>query len=180
MELDVSLAPGCYGMSMCFREETAECSTCPFASSCGPLAAAQLAMLRAELGVVIPERKTAPKPRPATPGVPAAVMELTNGLPKKVAAWITYLEREGIKVTEALAKGENPFKGKRPAFMAIACHLLLKLPQGVSRDLLNQCFREKLSWSAETTAAHVTQARQILIAIGAVDEVDGMIKLRAA
>ncbi|MCK1543301.1 hypothetical protein IVB12_15405 [Bradyrhizobium sp. 179] len=162
-------------MSMCFREGTAECSTCPFAASCKPRAEAQLAMLRAELGVVVPERKAAPKP-----AAPGPVMELTNGLPKKVAAWIAYIEREGIKINEALTKGENPFRGKRPAFLAIACHLLLKLPQGVSRDLLTQCFRDKLSWSAETTAAHVTQARQILAHVGAIEEVDGMIKLRAA
>jgi len=46
--LDVSLAPGCYGMSMCFREGTAECSTCPFAASCKPRAEDQAAMLRRE------------------------------------------------------------------------------------------------------------------------------------
>jgi hypothetical protein len=180
MEPNITLAPGCYGMSMCYREGTAECGTCPFASSCGPLAAQQLAMLRAELGVVMPKRKPVDKPQKAAAIVPAAVMELTNGLPKKVAAWIAYIEREGIKVTDALTKGENPFRGKRPPFMAITCHLLLKLPQGVSRDLLARCLQEKLSWSAETTAAHVTQVRQILTALGAIDEVDGMIKLRAA
>jgi hypothetical protein len=178
--IDLSLAPGCYGMSMCYRDGTAECGTCPFAASCKPLAEQQLAMLRAELGVVMPEHKSAEKPLKIAALASPAVMELTNGLPKKVAAWIAYIEREGIKVTEALTKGENPFRGKRPPFMAITCHLLLKLPQGVSRDLLARCLQEKLSWSAETTAAHVTQVRQILTALGAIDEVDGMIKLRAA
>jgi hypothetical protein len=175
MELNLSLAPGCYGMSMCYREGTAECGTCPFAASCKPLAEQQLAMLRAELGVVAPKRKTVEKHEV----VAKPVMAYTNGLPKKVAAWIEYIEREGIKVTEALTKGENPFRGKRPPFLAIACHLLLKLPNGVSRDLLTQCFQEKLSWSPETTTAHVTQVRQILAALGAVDEVDGLMRLRA-
>lgn len=178
MDLDVSLAPGCYGMSMCYREGTAECGTCPFASSCGPLAAKQLAMLRAELGVVVPVKKSAEKPAAAASERPT--MELTNGLPKKVAAWIEFIEREGIKVTETLRRGENPFRGKRPSFLAITCHLLLKMPNGVHRDLLTRCFQDKLSWSAETTASHVTQTRQILLAIGAVDENDGLIKLRAA
>jgi hypothetical protein len=136
-------------------------------------------MLRAELGVVVPERKQAEKPAQAAAIVPPK-MEYTNGLPKKVAAWIAYIEREGIKVTEGLTKGENPFKGKRPSFLAIACHLLLKLPEGVNRDLLTRSFQQKLSWSPDTTAAHVTQARQILMAIGAVDDIDGILKLRAA
>lgn len=175
MEPNRLLAPGCYGMSMCFREGSTECSTCPFAASCKPAAEAQLAMVRAELGVIVPKRKEIQKPQPGAAG---ATMQLTNGLPKKVAAWLGYIEREGIKINEALARHENPFRGKRPAFLAIACHLLLKLPQGVSRDLLTQCFCEKLNWSTETTAAHITQTRQILAHVGAIEEVDGMIKLR--
>ncbi len=176
--LNVSLAPGCYGMSMCYKEGSAECGTCPFASSCKPLCEQQLVMLRAEFGIVVPKSKTQrPAAQPAL-AVPADVMALTDGLPKKVAAWIHYIEREGIKVTETLMKGENPFTGRRPTFLNIACLLLLKKPAGVSRDLLRQCFMAKLSWSDETAASHITQTRQILCALGAVDDIDGMIKLR--
>jgi hypothetical protein len=178
MDLDASLAPGCYGMSMCYREGTSECGTCPFAATCKPLAEQQLTMLRAELGIVAPvQKKPVETPKPL---IPPAVLELTNGLPKKVVAWVAYIEREGIKVTEALTKGENPFKGRRPTFLAIACHVLLKRPDGINRDLLSQAFLHKLDWSAETAAAHVTQTRQILKALGAIDEVDGLIRLRAA
>src|SRR5690349_4460184 len=120
MEPNLLLAPGCYGMSMCFREGSTECSTCPFAASCKPAAEAQLEMMRRELGVVAPKRKELPKSQPSAAG---PTMQLTNGLPKKVAAWLDYIDREGIKINEALTKGENPFRGKRPAFLSIACHL---------------------------------------------------------
>lgn len=176
-ELDVSLAPGCYGMSMCFKDGSTECSTCPFASSCKPLCEQQLAALRAELGIVVPVVKSQ---RPAAPKqhMTSALMELTDGLPKKVAAWILYIEREGIKVTEALSKGQNPFAGRRPAFLNVACALLLKRPQGIDRAIMEYAFCTKLQWKAETAASHITQARQILTALGAADEVDGMLKLR--
>lgn len=178
--LDISLAPGCYGMSMCYKEGSTECDTCPFASSCKPACEQQLATLRAEFGIVAPEVKSQRPVQKVTQSVPADTMTLTNGLPKKIAAWISYIEREGIKVVETLTKGENPFAGRRPTFLNIACLLLLKKPEGVSRDLLRQCFMQKLSWSDETAASHITQTRQILSALGAIDEVDGMIRLRAA
>ncbi|MGX0999279.1 hypothetical protein [Bradyrhizobium diazoefficiens] len=44
--LDISLAPGCYGMSLLRREGSTECSTCPFAPPCKPAGEQQLAMLR--------------------------------------------------------------------------------------------------------------------------------------
>jgi hypothetical protein len=175
--LNVSMAPGCYGMGMLFRDGSAECSTCPFAASCKPIGEQQLAMLRAELGVVVRERP-APEPvREARPG--SAVMTLTDGLPKKVAAWIGYIEREGIKVNEALASQTNPFTGKRPNFLNIACQLLLKCPKGVNRDMLSYAFTTKLNWSKETASSHITQTKQILAALGAIDDVDGLMQLRA-
>lgn len=177
--MDEALAPGCYGMGMLFKEGSAECSTCPFAAACKPLGERQLAMLRAELGI---KPQAAQRPAGADsaspPLVTPATMTLTDGLPKKVAAWIDYIERAGISVTESLARGENPFAGKRPHFLNIACLLLLKMPGGISRDTLSYAFTTKLNWGAETAASHITQTRQILEALGAAESVDGMLRLR--
>lgn len=177
-QIDVTMAPGCYGMSMLYSEGSAECSTCPFATTCKPLGEQQLAMLRAELGIVVPVRKTvAVQPKPE---IPQRILELTNGLPKKVAAWVYYIEKSGIKVTESLAQGRNPFQGKRPDFLNIACLLLLKCPQGVPRETMRYAFMSKLSWTPETATSHVTQTKQILGALGAADDLDGLLKMRAA
>lgn len=165
-------------MSMCFREASTECKTCPFSSSCQPLAEKQLAMLRAELGIVAKEPRKAPVAAKPASTVSPKVMELTGGLPKKVAAWVAYIDQAGIKVVEGLTKGANPFQGRRPQFLSIACHLLLKRPQGVTRDMLNQAFMHALKWQADTAQSHVTQTRQILAALGATEDVDGLMKLR--
>lgn len=168
----LSLAPGCFGLAMTYRATARECAVCPFANACAPLAESNLIALRAELGIVTPpsaaDRKGVARDKDATPT-----------LPKKVAAHIERLNRVGIKVAEALASGENPFSvNQRPAFLRIACHLLLKLKQGVSRDLLIQCFMQRLQHAPETAAAHAKQTVQILEAIGVARERDGLLQLR--
>jgi hypothetical protein len=173
--LDTALAPGCYGMSMCFKEGSTECGTCPFAATCKPLGEQQLAMMRAELGIKPP----VVKPREVRPARVSPGMQMSVGLPKKVAAWVDYIEKAQISVTEALRNRVNPFIGRRPQFLTVACHLLLNCEAGVSRQTLKYAFMKKLNWSEDTTEAHITQTRQILTAVGAIDSVDGVMRLRA-
>jgi hypothetical protein len=171
--LEISGAPGCYGMGTLFKAESNECSTCPFGATCGPKAALQLERIRAEMGIVV---KVAP-PKRLVKNPTVSPTALALNLPKKVAELMTRIDAAGIKVTEALAQGLNPFT-TRPSFLRVTCHLLLKLPMGISRDLLCTCFMSKLNWSKGTADAHVIQAVQYLKAVGAANEVDGSLRLR--
>ena len=172
---DLNLAPGCFGLAMTYRAGARECSICPFASACAPLAAENLAILRAELSI--------PTPAPLPPVVPVAKVKngevlVAGPLPKKVEAQLERAERLRIKIT--LARGENPFAGKKPAFLAVAFHVLLKMKAGVSRDTLVACFMSKLGHNQKTAVAHVRQTVLFLEAVGAGHEHNGMIKLRKA
>lgn len=174
---DLSLAPGCFGLAMTYRDDARECGACPFASACAPLAAENLAILRAELGI------KEPAPKPAKPAKPiskvAIAATLANpAIPKKVLTQLDRAERNGIVIMAALARGENPFKGKKPAFLNIACHLLLRIKAGISREVLVQCFEQKLGHSHLTAVSHAKQAVQVLEAVGAAQELNGLITLK--
>ncbi|AMB48375.1 hypothetical protein [Methylobacterium sp. AMS5] len=176
---DIALAPGCYGFALSFKEGSPECSTCPFAGRCQAIGAEQLARRRAELGIVAPVKRTrTPSPAPApVAAATAAPGALTSEMPKKVAELLARIERMGIKVTEALAEGRNPFAGTKIGFLAVACHLMMKLDQGVERALLIKAFQQKLNWSEGTAAAHATQAFQALEALGAASNSNGRLTL---
>jgi hypothetical protein len=160
---------------MMYEASARECAACPFASACGPLAQKDLATLRAELGIVPP---TAVTKATLTRKALAATGLLANpAMPKKVAAHIERLDRLGIKVTPALAEGKNPFAGKKPLFLRIACHLLLTAKDGFTRDQLVMCFTHKLLHTPDTAQAHAKQAVQILEALGAARELNGKIEM---
>lgn len=170
---DLSLAPGCYGMGLTFQAESAECRSCPFAVRCGEASANMLADLRAELGI------TTPAPPKTRPKREVSGDDLTSTLPVKVQALMERIERAGIRVTEALARGENPIPEKGIPFLRVAFHLLLRL-QGntIHRDLLQSAFQKKLNWAPSTAAAHVVQTIQVLAALGAAEEHNGTITLK--
>ena len=175
-DLEISGAPGCFGIGLLYKTDSNECAACPFGQMCQPRAEAQLALLRGELGIVIPAVKKPAIVKGATPTV--SPTPFSTGLPKKVAELLQRIDKAGIKVTEALAEGRNPFTSK-PHFMRVTCHLLLKLGErGLPRDLLCTCFMEKLQWSKGTADAHVIQAVQTLKALGAANEIDGTLRLR--
>lgn len=174
--LTCDMRPGCFGFALSFREEAAECISCPFASDCSRIGAEQLARRRAALGIVVKEKPKA-KPRPAPAHVEHATGFFTDGLPKKVEELLGRIERAGISVTAALARRENPFT-KDPAFLRVTCHLLLHMSAGVDRATLKSAFVKKLGWSEGTAAAHATQAFQALIALGAASENNGRLTLR--
>ena len=175
---DLSLAPGCFGLAMTYRKTARECTVCPFASACEPLAAENLAALRLELGITVPAPKAIvvklAKPMIANPQ--GLVNEAT---PKKVLTHLERIERMGISITPALAAGLNPFKPEhKQAFMRIACHLLLKIKGGFSRDFLVTCLIDKLGHTHKTAESHALQALQILEAVGAAHETNGRIQLK--
>lgn len=171
-ELDPSLAPGCYGSALIHRPETPECRTCAFKASCGPLAAISLANLRAKYGVSV----APPKPKVEKPQVTAGA---ETGLPAKVQQMIERIERAGISVTDKLARGENPFTAK-PAFLRVACHLFLRLPNGISREQLTEAFMVKMNWTKGTAQPHAAIATQMLVAMGALEHANGLYRLRRA
>lgn len=162
-------APGCYGSALAYREGDPQCVSCPFVENCAPLSTERLALLRAEYGIKPPKREV--KGSIVTPvgeqlSVPVKVMEL-----------IGRIERAGIAMKRDLMRGVNPFNSK-PAFLRVACHLLLRIPQGVSRAQLTMAFAHKFEWSPETAMTHTSVAIQTLKAVGAIDDRDGKIILR--
>lgn len=175
--LTCDMRPGCFGFALSFREEAAECISCPFATECAKLGAEQLARRREELGIKVKPAKPKVVRQPAAPVEAHATGFLTDGLPKKVEELLGRIERAGISVTAALSRGENPFT-KDPAFLRVTCHLLLNMRAGVDRATLKLAFTRKLGWSEGTAAAHATQAFQALIALGAASENNGRLTLR--
>jgi len=171
----LALAPGCYGSPMSYGDDIQECRSCPFAESCKPESERRRNLLREKLGVEF--RGTRPK-RPKPEREPGAA--LTTGLPVKVEALLRRIEKAGIKVTEKLAKGENPFPENSIGFLRVTCHLLLHLETGLTREQLRMALMKKLNWTQGTAAAHAIQACQVLTALGAAVELNGRIMLKRA
>jgi hypothetical protein len=180
MTMDISAAPGCYGMGMLFKVESGECKTCPFAATCGPIATEQLTRLRAELGITVKQKPPAAT-RARSGEVTVSPTGITSYLPKKVLEHMEWIERAEINVTECLARGVNPFPSGPKGFLRATCHMLLspRAPDGITRDQLMMAFMSpKVAHSRGAAAAHVLQAIQVLTAIGAAEEINGTLKLR--
>lgn len=169
--IDLSLAPGCFGLGMVYRDSAKECISCPFQAQCAPLAATRLTAVRTELGIV--ERKKVSRPKPVETAPAGALTDY----PKKVIELMERIDRAGIKVTEMLAARQNPFRSS-PVFMRVTCHLLLGLGS-IRRDVLQRALMSKLEWSEGTATAHAMQASQLLQALGAATEANGIITLRS-
>lgn len=183
--IDTLLAPGCFGAALAYKEGSTECASCPFQPQCAPEATARLAAMRAAIGIdklkKTPYRPTPPKRKPkeapaetATPAV--AVEPIPPGLPIKVAALALRIRNKGIDVAASLKSGLNPF-ADTPAFMRLACDLLLK--GGYDRQVLRAALIQGFDWSYGTANAHVAQVFSILVALGAAEERAGMLRLRA-
>ena len=168
-DLDVSLAPGCFGISLLYRKETPECATCPFAGQCEPLALAQLARLRAEMGIVEPASKKVPKAADPTAG------KLT--LPVKVQELINAIDRAKLNVGEALRRGINPFTAKFP-FLRITAHVLIKRQGSIKRAEIAEAIALVMKVGESTADAYALQASHALRAIGVADEINGVVRLK--
>lgn len=168
--LDISHAPGCFGSATTFSEDAPECRGCIFASQCAPRSRERLRELRMRIGLP-------PEPEQKRTSTRKTGADMVKEPPKKVAALMERFEQAGIKITEALAEGRNPFES-RPAFMRLTCHLLLGMPDGFSRVNLMEAFKRKLNWSDGTAAAHVGQAFTILRSLDVIEENNGNFKLK--
>jgi hypothetical protein len=169
-----SMAPGCYGSALTYREGSQECSSCPFAAQCQPLHEERLASLRERLGI----KNVAPrKPMANRTHIEHLLSAAEMTLPKKVVDLITRIDKAGIKVTESLREGKNPFE-TTPRFMRVVCHVLLHLPGGINRRTLTTALARKLEWTEGTASAHAAQAAHALVALGAAEEIDGILKLK--
>lgn len=171
---DISHAPGCFGSALMYRPVSNECGTCMFREACAPISAERLARIRAKYDIR-PRKVAQTAPIPALP--PGTEAFVAN--PKKVEELMGRLERAGISITDKLAKGINPFAElKRPVFLNIACHLLLRLTSGLHRDTLRTAYEQKLGWSKATAAAHALQVFQLLVALDAATDTNGTLQLR--
>lgn len=170
-DLPEFMAPGCFGSALTYREDQTECQACPFAQACAPKSALAMTELRARLGIPEPEKPMQrAEPKKRQPRVSAHF--LTQSLPQKVLELIERVERDGIDIG-ALARGHNPFVNQRPVFLRLACHVMLAMPQGVTRRQMIHAYRKKFGWTEGTASALTTQTFQTLKAFGAVVEVDG-------
>ncbi len=177
---DIPHAPGCFGSALTYKAGTTECDTCEFAEKCAPISARRLAVLREKYNVAEPKKaRERRKPEPAEPLVlpPEVPPDLT--LPLKVQGVLARIERAGVKVTEALRRGENPFQHNWLRFLYVACAvLLLRQERGATREEVIDAFQKKMKWSEATAAAHFAQAVHALRALGAADLVNGRLQLR--
>src|SRR4051812_24843016 len=123
---DQAFAPGCFGSAMTFIKEAPECVSCPFAHDCEPLSIERLAALRSKLGITV----RAPKLPPAKKVVVEAPSGELMTMPRKADRLLKHWDTTQLKVTEALAKGINPFTDK-PRFLKLVCHMLLRRPEGL-------------------------------------------------
>lgn len=168
------LAPGCFGRALTYKAESAECSSCKFAELCGPRSIERTNRIREELGLnAKPAKAAVPKIKKTEPHNP-----LFTGLPVKVVDLLRRFERAGIRLTDNLRNGTNPIPKDSVGFMRVACHLLLKRPEGLDRRYLRSAFMQHFGWTEGTAAAHAAQACQVLVAVGAVSESNGVIQLR--
>jgi hypothetical protein len=163
-------APGCFSSALLYKPLTVECRTCMFVKDCGPRSILRLEKLRAEFGIVVPSStKSKTTAEPDQSGL--------CGTPKKVAELMERFERANIFVSR-LTKGENPFDArKKPAFLFIACHLLLR-GGSQSKETLAYAFETKFGWAPATARSHVLQTYQVLIGLGACVESNGILKIR--
>lgn len=164
-------APGCFGSALAYDDAAPICTVCKFSAECQPLHATNLKALRESLGIPdsgVRKRKVE--------NAPAGEAGMT--MPVKTKALINRIEGAKLRVTESFANGVNPFANMGSNFLKIVGHLLLKSPRPLTRQDFAMAFQMKLNWSQGTADSHARMAIQALQYIGAIDEVDGAVKLR--
>lgn len=169
--------PGCFGQAMTYSDELTECQSCPFAQDCKGEHQMALRRLREAHGIDLePKRKRFKAPAP-TASTTTASGTPAFSLPKKVEDLLARFDRLGLKVIDGFKQRKNPFPAD-VMFMRIAAHLVLNIPSGVKRDDLIESFMKRMDWSRGTAAAHATQARQALEALGVAEEQNGRLILK--
>lgn len=163
-------APGCFGSALAYDDAAPICQVCKFAGECQPMHLTNLAALQTALS--IPKRATAKREVEAQP----VAAEMT--LPVKVRALVDKLDKSNLRVTERLARGENPFLDTSSNFLKVVGHLLVRSSRPLFRRDFAMAFQMKLHWAPGTADSHARMAMQALTHIGAVDEIDGAVIVR--
>jgi hypothetical protein len=157
------LQPGCFGSALTFRAETQECKTCPFFTNCGPLSLQSLERLRGKLGITVKARK----PKVVKPVV----------YPKRVKDIVKNIKTAGIDVTGRLARRECPFDAPR-YLRLVSQELIDASTKGCSPDDLQKAASLSFAWDVPKATKYVTEALQVLQALGVTEEKDGSVFLK--
>jgi len=163
-----SFSPGCFGSALAYKDNDSVCGSCIFSAECRPLHFANKQALQERFGLT-PARPARTAPASVENAVP---------LPKKVRELLQRISKSGIQVSERLARGENPFDGTAMNYMKVVCHLLLRYPGPLDRELIATAFTTKLAWRPDTAEAHARMAIQALTHLGVVNNQEGSIVLR--
>lgn len=159
--MDHELAPGCFGSALTFQDNSPVCQQCPFAAACAPKSIASYERIAIKLGIKDKKRaKPVSKPEPEG-------QKLVPTLPKKVLEIIGWLERKKVVITGPLRAGINPIS-ERPAFLRVACHLLIKSKSGVDHGMLKMAFKKMFDWNDHSADCYARMAIQVLSAVGAI------------
>ena len=163
-------SPGCFGSALAYKDDEIVCRACTFRTACLPVHLENRLALQLRMGL---KPKAAAKPAvEAKSSDPARL-----SLPVKVVDLLNRLDNGNFDIIGKMKRGENPLASGFP-FMKIVCHLLMRYPGALNRQMLSSAFVSKLKWQENTAEAHARMAIQVLTHIGAVDNVDGNITLR--
>jgi hypothetical protein len=165
-------SPGCFGSALTFKATDLVCQKCPFAAQCQPAHQVALQLLRAKFGMAPVPVKEVVETQPA-PAIDPVVLTM----PKKVQALLAKLDKGNYDVVGKLQQGENPFGAALP-FMAVACHVLLRLGRPMDKDFLATAFMKKFGWQKQNADEHVRIAFSALLHVGAVVSNDGLISIK--
>lgn len=161
-------APGCFGSALAFSEKDAICRNCVFSQGCESAHKIAKAELRSRFGITVRESKK--------PLADVCANEPTTTLPKKTQALFDRINGANYDIVGKLRSGVNPF-GESMRFMAVACQLLLKVPNVKQSTITAGCVY-KLGCQEDTAEAYARTAIQILSHVGAIDSNDGVITIR--
>lgn len=177
IEQKPELAPGCYGMALAYSSDLPECTACPFASACGPIAMAMLDKFRRQMGIekagpIKRKARSAVQNREPSAVTPAAAPDaLVQTVSKPVNDLMEKLGARGVALIDAIRAGRNPVQ--TPAFLKTAIDMLLAGP--FDRATLRTALMTELSWPAQTADERVRQAIALLAGLGVTEERNGKI-----
>lgn len=162
------LAPGCFGSALAFEANDMICGHCVFASQCEPVHALAKMELRKRFGIEIKEsKKTTIRHEDGT---------VETVLPKRTQLFIDRINNANFDIVGKLQRGVNPF-GTSMKFLAVACHLLLRMPSVKHEHITAACIHS-LKCQQNTAEAYARIAVQVLTHVGAVRINDGVMTIK--
>jgi len=162
-----TFAPGCFGSALAFDEAAPVCTVCRFAAECRPMHEANLAALRQRLGVDMGRVRAKVKEDKHETGLVIS---------KQAQKIVDDLDASNLRVTEKLARGENPFGNDR-MMLKLAAHILLKCGY-VEREALSYALQTRMEWAPSTASLRAINIMQAFTHIGAADLIDGKLFIR--